>query len=220
MKIFIFYIRFTGAFFVGLVISMDSIYNGGITREQFLFYEMRSTCQLIVQGYSKEEALKKILDENLYQFPTEKTIKTIAQGCFRRIDALQNDFLIREMAEGASDVAKQINLYAMMKYNKIVWDFMVTVIGEKYRTFDLSFSKKDINVFLQRLREQVEGISSWSDATMQKIGQVLMKCLVECGYVENVKSTELLNVNLVPELEEGIRQNGDEVIFPAFNFFG
>ena len=47
-----------------------------------------------------------------------------------------------------------------------------------------------------------------------------MKCLVECGYVENVKSTELLNVNLVPELEEGIRQNGDEVIFPAFNFFG
>jgi hypothetical protein len=196
-----------------------AIYNGGITREQFLFYEMKITAGLISKGFSKEEALKKIIEENLYQFPTERTIKIVAQGCFRRLDALENESLVQELATSGAELGKQINLYAMMRYNLIVWDFMVTLIGEKYRTQDFSFSIKDMNVFLNRLREQVDGMNSWSDSTMQKIRQVLLKILVECGYLENTKSTELLTVTLFPEVENAIRANGEQVAFSAFNFF-
>ena len=196
-----------------------AIYNGGITREQFLFYEMKITADLISKGYSKEEALKKIIDENLYQFPTERTIKIVAQGCFRRLDALENEMLVQELATSGAELGKQINLYAMMRYNRIVWDFMVTLIGEKYRTQDFSFSLKDVNVFLNGLREQVDGMNSWSDSTMQKIRQVLLKTLVECGYLENTKSTELLPVTLFPEVENAIRANSEQVAFSAFNFF-
>ena len=196
-----------------------AIYNGGITREQFLFYEMKITAALISKGFSKEEALKKIIEENLYQFPTERTIKIVAQGCFRRLDALENESLVQELATSGAELGKQINLYAMMRYNLIVWDFMVTLIGEKYRTQDFSFSIKDMNVFLNRLREQVDGMNSWSDSTMKKIRQVLLKILVECGYLENTKSTELLTVTLFPEVENAIRVNGEQVAFSAFNFF-
>jgi hypothetical protein len=194
-------------------------YNGGLTREQFLFYEMKITASLLAQGYSKEEALIKIIEENLYQFPTERMIKSIAQGCFKRLESLENSELVRELATSSMDIGKQINLYAMMRYNRIVWDFMVTVIGEKYRTQDFSFSAKDVNIFLDRLREQVDGVKDWSEATMQKIKQVLVKCLVECEYLESTKAENLLPIYLFPEVEMAMRNNNDEAAFSAFNYF-
>ena len=194
-------------------------YKGGITREQFLFYETKITATLLSQGLSKEDAIKKIIEENLYQFPTERVVKSIAQGCLGRLEALENDELVECLAISSADLGKQINLYAMMRYNRIVWDFMVTVIGEKYRTQDFSFSQKDVNVFLDGLREQVDGVREWSDSTMQKIRQVLTKCLVECGYLETNKSENLLPVSLFPEVEACMRNNHDEAGFSAFNYF-
>lgn len=151
---------------------MNSEYNGGLTREQFLFYEIKIVASLLLQGMSKDDVLKKIKEENLFQFPTERMITSIANACFRRIDALESDTLLYYLANAATDVAKQINLYAMMKYNRIVWDFMVTVIGEKYRTQEFEFSRKDLNLFFFRLQEQNDSVASWSDGTINKIKQV------------------------------------------------
>ena len=198
---------------------MSSEYNGGLTREQFLFYEMRVLASLIVGGLSDEEAINKIVSENLFQFPTERMLKTVASGCMRRIRALDNYSLLNELATGSFDVAKQINLYAMMKQNKIVWDFMITVIGEKYRTQDYEFSNKDLNVFMLRLCEQNDDVGKWSEATLNKIKQVLRKCLVECDYLDNARSIKLNTIYISPELEAGIVENNDQIVFPAFNYF-
>ena len=112
--------------------AMKNEYNGGLTREQFLFYEIRIVSSLYLQGYSKQDIIEKIKSENLFQFPTERMITSIAGTCFRRIEALDSETLVYHLANAQAEVAKQINLYAMMKQNLLVWDFMVTVIGEKW----------------------------------------------------------------------------------------
>ena len=61
--------------------------------------------------------------------------------------------LITAIANQPSDVAKQVCLYAMMKQYRLVWDFMITVIGTKFESFDMTFSKSDLNVFMMRLQE-------------------------------------------------------------------
>ena len=192
---------------------------GSLTREQFLFFEMRTTAKLMAQGLSNEEIINKIYDENLYQFPTEKSIRLIATGCIRRLKALNDKMLVAALANQPTEVAKQICLYAMMKQSKLVWDFMVMVVGDKFRQKDLSFGKIDANTFLMRLQEQDDYIASWSVATVAKIRQVLIKILVENEYLDNVNSEHLNPVLLSRELENGIRNNNDEVAFPAFNYF-
>lgn len=62
---------------VNKMLKDNSPYNGSLTREQFLFYEMRTTAKLLSEGLSDEEALERIVAENLFQFPTEKSIKGI-----------------------------------------------------------------------------------------------------------------------------------------------
>ena len=63
----------------------ESIYKGSgqLTRQQFLFYEMRVTAKLMDSGLDNDAILAKIIEENLYQYPTEKTIKQIANGCIK-----------------------------------------------------------------------------------------------------------------------------------------
>ena len=194
-------------------------YNGGLTREQFLFYEIRMRASLVSQGYTKADAIEKIREENLFQFPTERMITSIANTCFQRLSALESDALVYHLANATADVAKQINLYAMMKHNAIVWDFMTTVIGEKFRTQEFEFSKKDLNIFFFQLQEQNDAVASWSDATISKIKQVLNKCLVECEFLDSVRATQLNPVVIVPELEDEIRANNDMAALAAFNCF-
>jgi len=198
---------------------MGQEYNGGLTREQFLYFEIRTVAKLLAEGLERPEILKKIKDENLFQFPTERMIDNIAQVCFKRIDALDSDSLVDVLANYPADVAKQVNLYAMMKYNRIVWDFMTTVIGEKYRTQEFDFSRKDLNVFFFRLQEQNDDVAAWSDATINKIKQVLTKSLIECEYLDNTKSTRLNMVAIAPELEDEIKEKHDLDALPAFNCF-
>ena len=139
--------------------------------------------------------------------------------CFKRIEALQSEDLVYHLANDSADIAKQINLYAMMKDNLLVWDFMTTVIGEKYRTQELEFSRKDLNVFFFRLQEQNDTVASWSDGTVNKIKQVLTKCLIECEYLDSNKSERLNTISICPELEDAIREMGDLAALPAFNCF-
>lgn len=198
---------------------MKNEYNGSLTREQFLFYEMRVVCTLYTQGCSKSEMLERIKAENLFQFPTERMVTSIFTACCKRMEALNSETLIYNLANASVDVAKQINLYAMMKYNLIVWDFMTTVIGEKYRTQALNFSKKDLNVFFVRLQEQNDTVATWSETTINKIKQVLTKALIECEYIDSSKSTTLNPVSICPELEDEIRANNDMAALAAFNCF-
>ena len=106
-----------------------------------------------------------------------------------------------------------------VRYNRIVWDFMIGMIGEKFRSQDFEFSRKDLNVFFSHLQEQNDDIAGWSESTVNKIKQVLTKALVEVKILDTFKSTRLNPLFLCDELEEGIRRNNDLEALAAFNCF-
>ena len=200
-------------------LKKSSPYTAVMTREQFLFYETRTTAKLMDSGLEREEIVNKIISENLFQYPTEKSVKQMSLACMRRLDALKDKHLITAIAEEPSNVAKQICLYAMMREYRLVWDFMITVIGEKYRNLDSSFSKTDLSVFFLRLQEQDDWVASWSENTIVKLKQVLMKTLVENEYLDNIKAERLNPVLISPILENAIRSAGQEIALSAFNCF-
>ncbi len=196
-----------------------SPYTGVITREQFLFYEMRTTAHLATKGLSDAEITDRICHENLFQYPTEKSVRQMARTCIQRLHALDNPELVSAIAFQPSDTAKQICLYAMMKQYRLVWDFMVTVIGEKYRLQDYSFGKIDLNTFFMRLQEQDDWVAAWSESTIKRIKQVLARVLTENEYLDNVTANHLNPVLICPLLENAIRASGDTQALAAFNCF-
>ena len=200
---------------------MDNTYPyiASITREQFLFYEMRTTAKLLSSGMTENQAIEEIVKENLFQYPTERLVSRMAKTCVKRLKNMNNDSLIEAIASQPVDVAKQVCLYAMMEQSRLIWEFMLTVVGEKYRLRDSSFGKIDLNTYFMRLQEQDDTVASWSDATITKLKQVLARVLVENEYLDNVRSDHLNPVWLHPVLENAIREKGDLAVLPAFNCF-
>ena len=81
-----------------------------ITREQFLFYEMRTTAELLDSGLEDKEIIERIVKENLFQYPTEKTIAQMAKTCIKRLKTLQDKGLIRAIVTQPAGTAKQISI--------------------------------------------------------------------------------------------------------------
>lgn len=192
-------------------------YKASITREQFMFYEMRTTAKLLMEGLSDKEIISRIVAENLFQYPTERQIRSQTLACLKRLHGLNDDSLVEAIATQPSDTAKQVCLYAMMKYNRLVWDFMVTVIGEKYRNRDMSFSRRDLNVYFIRLQEQIDTVAAWSDSTVARAKLVLLRVLVENEYLDSKDADHLNPVWLDKQLENAIRASHNEAVLPAFN---
>ena len=138
-------------------------YCGGLTAEQFLFPEMRLTAKLFLEGHSKREAIDMIQRDNLFQYPTEREVSRMAGTCWKRLEVLENKQLVHELAYGPIDAAKQIDLYSVMRYNGLVWEFMVDVIGEKLRNQDLSLTAKDMDAFFDDLQAKDSGVAGWSE---------------------------------------------------------
>lgn len=135
----------------------------------------------------------------------------------RRLEALEDQTLVEAIADQPSDVSRQICLYAMVRQYRLVQDFMLTVIGEKYRLLDASFSKMDLNVFFQRLQEQDDWVATWSESTITKLKQVLQKLLVDNEYLDSTEAARLNPVLISSLLENAIRADGQEYLLPAFN---
>ena len=200
---------------------MDSSvpYNGSLTREQFLFYEMRTVAKLMELGLKDDEIIEKIYKENLFQYPTERMLKNLSGVCLKRLHAMDDESLISVIANQPVEAAKQVCLYAIMKENRIMWEFMITVIGEKYRQTDFSFGDIDVNVFFMRLQEQDDSVEKWKESTINKMKSVIKRMLIENGYIDNGRAKRLNPVLISSILENAIRSNNDEIALPAFNCF-
>lgn len=81
------------------------LYNGSLTAEQFLFYEIRIAAKHYIDGKTIEEAIEIIKKDNLFQYPTERQISRLTRACYKRLDALGNEQLI------SSRLKKMWNLY-------------------------------------------------------------------------------------------------------------
>ena len=106
-------------------------YIASLTREPFLFYEMRSTAKLMAEGNSDDTIVKEIVEQNLFQYPTEKSITRMAKACIKRLHTLEDDSLVSAIASQPTAVAKQICLSAMIWTSQMrsrIWKKLTEVL--------------------------------------------------------------------------------------------
>lgn len=195
-----------------------SRYNGSLTREQFMFREMRMVAQLYKKGQNTSQITESVMRENLFQYPTEREVKGKCRVALRRLEMISSsETLLGLLAEGTLREAKQAALVAMMCDSQLLADFMVEVVGEKYRRLEMTITRKDVNLFFEQLRERDQAVGEWSDSTVRRIRSVLMNVLRENGYLEGIGSEELVPVLISEEFETALRAAGLRRFLPAFN---
>lgn len=178
---------------------------------------MRTVCSLYMEGMSFDDIVSKVVADNLFRYPTERMVPNIARVCCKRIAAVGSDELVQIIADGIPQAAAQANLYAMMCTYPLVRHFMVELIAKKYESFDYSLTGIDMGSYMAGLQYEYDDMAAASELTVSKIKQVLRKGLIECGMLENPRSTRLVPIYLEPCVRSAIAAKGDACGLAAFN---
>ena len=96
-----------------------------ITCEQWLLRECRIVAAMRLKGMGDVEATAAVKRENLFRYPTERSLTRISKACNKRIDAVCSRKIVEIVAEGLPDSAAQANLYMMMCAYPLVRHFML-----------------------------------------------------------------------------------------------
>lgn len=194
-------------------------YSGSLTREQFMFQEMRIAARLKLEGLEDQSILERVYEDNLFQYPTEREIKSKCRACLKRLECISDiPYVMDALANSTIGEAKQAALVALMCQSLLMQDFMIIVIGDKFRRLDMTLTRRDMNLFFERLSEQSDDVASWSTQTIQKLKVVIRSCLRETGYIQGTEET-LYPVLLSDEFTAALKEAGYRKFLPAFNVF-
>lgn len=188
--------------------TMDIEYSSVLTGAGFMLYEVKQVAKLKEQGYSDKEIRYKVLEENIFQYDKLTSVKRALPYILKRVDLL-DDFLRRLLIEESFEVGKVINLYAIMKFDLLFFEFMQDVMQEKLNNNNYFLDKVDVNAFFEEKMEQSEFMSSWSESTVAKLKQVFKKILLQVGLLKDLKSGELSRLLIDDRIRDQLQRIGD-----------
>lgn len=188
---------------------MELEYSSALTGAGFMLYEVKQIAKLKEAGFSDKDIRYKVLDENIFQYDKLSSVKRALPYILKRVDVLDGT-LRKLLIEESFEVGKVINLYAIMKADRLFYEFMQEVVAEKLKKDNYYIDKMDVNFFFATKIEQNTTISNWSDSTIAKLKQVFKKILLEVGILESLKTGELNRLIVDNQVSEHLQIIGEK----------
>ena len=150
-----------------------------------MFLEMKKTAILLSEGKNAEEILTLSIEDNIYQLDKEKRRRSMPLKMTKRLAALKMP-LIKALADGTVDEGKLISFLAMMKAERLVFEYMLDVYADKSDNDEIS--DLDFMQFADRLSANNETVAKWKQDTLKDINSKLKNILCDAGLAKRTKA--------------------------------
>lgn len=176
-------------------------------------YETQEVAKLFLKHHNWDEVRKIIIDENYLQKSAMSTLKRQFIEIRKRINNLTEEEL-EYLAQNDYE-AKYVVMLSAFKTYKMIYDFAVEVMREKYFKGDLKILESDFENFIESKKLAYENLNTVTDSTKYKLRQVMFKMFEEAELITSTKEKiikkPLLSRNLCK-----IIKNDDENYLKAF----
>ncbi|MEW6234215.1 MAG: DUF1819 family protein [Candidatus Omnitrophota bacterium] len=169
---------------------VERLYTANLTGNPFLLFETREVAKGMLKKLHKDEALKEILDSNLFQYKNAKSILKRFNAIYKRLGKLNDDLLVK-LAEGTIQEAKITNLFVIVRADRLFREFFIEVVAERIKEPAHKLRERDLRYYFEQKRETVSEVQKWMDKTIKKLYQVYIQILYQSGIIENRKNLAL-----------------------------
>lgn len=184
-------------------------YSAKLTAEPFLYKETKILAQYLLEGMDKNELKKKNIEENLIKYKSPKSIVRVNSPIFRRLN-IMNKEMLDEFVHSDIETSKYILLYAIMKTDKLVCDFIIEVYKDKLFMRKEYIEKFDIDNWYEEKCILSQTLQEKTEATSTKLKQVIMKILQDSGLVIKEKDKfKIIRPLLKEKYISMLDKNGD-----------
>jgi hypothetical protein len=165
------------------LLMTEKSYSASLTGEPLQFFESKVVAGLMLNGLSYSEIKQKVYDGNLFNYKTKKSIFKRVASVYRRLKGLDR-YLLDRVANASNVDVKAILLFSLMRSNRLFNEFMVEVVRNKFLALDFVLSKKDVNVFFDRKKDQSEKVAHWKEYTIYRLSISFFSILSDSTLLE------------------------------------
>ena len=115
--------------------------------------------------------------------------------------AVLDDEMIRMIAESPYNTAAVLSLYALMKSDRIVFEFMNEVVKDKIELMNYRLTDIELNQFILCKAQQSELVAKWKDGNKTQVKSAIRKILIDAGLLRDLGSVYMI---MPPILDKSI----------------
>lgn len=159
---------------------IDKMYSAGLISQSFWFIEIKKLIKLVDECNSEQEIKRLCIEENLFGAAKEYRAKRIYGYLWNRIKNL-DPFLIELFVNSDLTTQKLINLVAILKGDRLFFDFIFEVYREKSILGISSLENADVNIFFKNKEIQSDDVATWTDSTKKKLCASYLSFMVDAN---------------------------------------
>ncbi|SPF40062.1 conserved hypothetical protein [Candidatus Desulfosporosinus infrequens] len=160
--------------------GLDLPYTSSIKDMPFLFSDMRRTAQLLCEGKTRGEIIEMSMTANIYQLEKEKRRRDLPLRMLKRLGTLEMP-LVSIVANGRDEDAKLIAFLALIKSDRLFFEFMREIYSDKFLFGQTEIDDKDFLIFIERKVQNDNTVAGWTPNNLVRIRNTYKNILCEAG---------------------------------------
>lgn len=190
-------------------------YSSQIKDMGLLSKEMKIACQEFCVTKDLGVIIQKSINNNIFMVNTERRRKELAYKLIVRM-AFLDDYLIQTLANSTYNTSSILSLYALMKSDRIVFEFMYEIIRDKIQLMNYRLTDVELNQFIVCKAQQDDLVARWKDSNKIQVKSALRKILIDAGILRDLGSVYMVLPPLIDKnIIEHITKLGDEKYLEA-----
>lgn len=183
-----------------------------------MLWESRIIASLLLEGIDDQRWHQVITVDNTLQKKVPSTARRMARLVRNRLELMTPD-LWKLVVNGTSETALQALLAAAIKHSRMLGDFLSEVVKDHYRVFEKRLTIGDWNHFLALCEQRDHTVSTWSDTTKAKLGQVVYRILAEAKYIDSTRLLQITPVMVIPEVLDYLLRHQESYVIKCMDIF-
>ena len=193
----------------------EKAYSSGLISQSFWFIEIKKVIKLLSEGKTEQEIKAACIEENLFGAAKEYRAKRIYGYIWNRVKHL-DDSLIELFISSDLATQKLINLIAILKSDRLFFEFIYEVYREKNMLGVQTLTNSDVNIFFKNKDIQNEDIAQWTDGTKRRLSNIYLNFMTDANLLtENGKEKTITPPIVDIALERYLDVSGNKSILKA-----
>lgn len=170
---------------------MSEKYSTTLNTRSFMYYETKLIADLLYKGFSENEIKDKVLEENILQLPSVDRASKFYHEIIKRLNYL-DDYLLENFISADQLTAKALLLYAILKKDKLFFEWMREIIFDKFLIMDMTLSKNETDYFFELKGEQSTNVKNWTSDSKRRLRDAYHQVLKEAGMLTQIDEENYL----------------------------
>lgn len=189
-------------------------YTSSIKDMPLMFSEMKRTALLLCENKTVDEVVRLSMEKNIYQLDKEKRRRDVPLRMIKRLSTISKS-LLDVIAYGRDGEARLISFLALMKADRLIFEYMYEVYADRFHAGFDEISDKDFLNFIERKAQNSQTVAKWSIRNLASVRGKIKSTLCDAGLAKRNGDALLIQRPIIDDTLRVLFDEADGVYIKA-----